>query len=218
MTPSGAWKATAGVGTVGYNFTAEFPGGDVFGHEIDSNPYGLLALPGGTLVADAGANTLDWVHNNGHISVVNRFPVPDPPEPFPTDAVPTCAAPGAGGLVVGDLAGRIWRQAGSSWQLVVNETGGNHFTGCAADAAGNVYLVSMFNSSGGPFPNPGTGSLVELAAGATTTTTIVEHLVFPNGITIGPGGTFYLSVNSVCPASPGGACGPLTGGVVKITP
>ena len=126
------------------------------------------------------------VRNNGHISVVNRFPVPNPPELFPTDAVPTCVAQGAGGLVVGDLAGRIWRRAGSSWQLVVNETGGNHYTGCAADAAGNVYLVSMFNSSGGPFPNPGTGSLVELAAGANTTTTIVTISSSRTGSRSGP--------------------------------
>ena len=215
VTPSGSWKALAGVGLFGYNFTAANPGGDEFGHEIDSNPYGVLAMPSGTYVADAGANTLDWVGNNGDISVVHRFVVPNPPEPFPTDGVPTCIAQGAGGLIVGDLAGRIWSVNGTNATLLSGQVAGRHITGCAADAAGNVYLVSMFS---GLFPNPGTGSVVELAANSSgSVSTIASGLVFPNMIAIGPDGQLYVTVNSVCPAIAGGACGPLTGGVVKIT-
>jgi hypothetical protein len=216
VTPSGNWKALAGVGLFGYNFTAQNPGGDEFGHEIDSNPYGVLAMPSGTYVADAGANTLDWVGNNGDISIVHRFVVPNPPEPFPTDGVPTCIAQGAGGLIVGDLAGRIWLVNGTNATLLSGQVAGRHFTGCAADGAGNVYLVSMFS---GLFPNPGTGEVVELAANSSgSVSTIASGLVFPNMIAIGPDGQLYVTVNSVCPATPGGACGPLTGGVVKITP
>jgi hypothetical protein len=69
----------------------------------------------------------------------------------------------------------------------------------------------------GLFPNPGTGSVVELAANSSgAVTTIASGLNLANGITVGPDGTLYVSVNSVCPGNP--ACGPLTGGVVKITP
>jgi hypothetical protein len=213
---SGGWKALAGVGAFGYAFTAANPGGVVYGDEIDSNPYGLLALPSGTFVADAGANTLDWVGNNGEISVVHRFPVPNPFQPFPTDAVPTCVAPSGDGLIVGDLAGRIWRVNGGNATMLSGQVAARHFTGCAADSAGNVYLVSMFS---GLFPNPGTGSVVELPAGGSgSVTTIASNLVFPNGITVGPDGALYVSIGSVCGANPGGACGPLTGGVVRITP
>ena len=216
VSASGSWRAIAGVGTFDLDYTAANPGGDVFGQEIDSNPYGVLALPGGTFVADAGSNTLDWVGNNGGISIVNRFPVPNPPEPFPSDAVPTCVAQGAGGLTVGDLAGRIWQQHAGTWQLVSPQVGMQHFTGCAADSAGNVYLVSMFS---GLFPGPDvafTGSVVKLAANGSIST-VAAGLMFPNGIAVGPDGGLYVSTGSICPATPGGFCGPFTGGVTKIT-
>jgi hypothetical protein len=231
---SGRLKTIAGVGASDYQWTADHH--SIYGGEIDANPYGLLAMPDGTYVADAGANTLDWVGNNGNISVLARFPDPNPPEPFPTDAVPTCiAASSDGRLYVGDLAGRIWAVAGGSHEqdnqtgddanddrtspseparLVSGQTG-NHFTGCAADRNGNVYFVSMF---AGLFPNPGTGSIVELTAGGTVSALATGPLVFPNGITVGRDGALYVSVNSICGASPGGACGPLTGSVVKINP
>jgi hypothetical protein len=96
----------AGVGAFDYQFTVDNPGGDTYGHEQDSNPYGVLPMPSGTYVADAGSNVLSWAGNNGHVSIVHRFPVAmNPPEPFPTDAVPTCVAPQGNHLVVADLAG-----------------------------------------------------------------------------------------------------------------
>jgi hypothetical protein len=213
VSPSGNVRSIAGVGAYDFHFTADNPGGETYGTEVDANPYGVLALPGGTYVADAGSNTLDWVGNNGNISIVYRFPVPNPAEPFPTDAVPTCiAASSSGTLYVGDLAGRIWSVSGSSATLVSGQVGGRHFTGCAADPNGNVYFVSMFS---GLFPNPGTGTVVKLAANGTMSN-VAAHLIFPNGIAVGFG-ALYVSVNSVCPAVPGPACGPLTGGIVKIT-
>jgi sugar lactone lactonase YvrE len=157
---------------------------------------------------------LDWVGNNGKVSVVYRFPIPSPMELFPTDAVPTCVASAGGQLTVADLAGRIWHVSGGNATLI-SDQGGNHYTGCAADGAGNVYVVSMFS---GLFPNPGTGSIVKVSASGTVSTlSNTNHLVFPNGIAVGEFGTLYVSVNSVCGATPG-ACGPLTGGVVRVTP
>jgi hypothetical protein len=211
---SGQWQPLAQVGAFDHAFTAANPGGDEFGHEIDANPYGVLAQASGTFVADAGSNTLDWVDNTGGISVVNRFPVPNPPQAYPTDATPTCVAQGAGGLTVGDLAGRIWQLRGGSWQLLGRQQNMRHFTGCAADAAGDVYFVSMFS---GRTPTALTGSIVELAAGGRISTLSIDApLLFPNGIAIGPAGALYVSVGSVCGATAGGTCGESTGGVVKI--
>jgi hypothetical protein len=211
FTPSGTWSKIADVGGVDYQFTADNPGDGVYGTEIDANPYGVFALPGGTYVADAGSNTLDWVDNNGSVSVLNRFTVPTV-HVFPTDGVPTCVAPSNNGLIVADLAGRIWRVNGSTMTLIQDQTG-NHYTGCAADAAGNVYVVSMWHHTAPqlPFPplHPNTGSIVKVAADSTASTlSLPTTLNFPNGITVSPDGMLYVSVGSTS----------ANGGVVKIAP
>src|SRR4029077_1154248 len=66
---NGSWRNVAGVGAFGFNFTANIPN-----QEHDSNPYGVLAVNGGSFVADAGSNTLDFVSNGGDISVRHYFP------------------------------------------------------------------------------------------------------------------------------------------------
>jgi len=210
---NGSFKQITNVGAFDYQFTVDNPGGSVYGTEQDANPYGLLALRQGTFVADAGSNTLDWVAKDGTVSIVHRFPVPDPAEPFPTDAVPTCVASSGDHLVVADLAGRIWKETvGGDATLLSGPTGttyagGNHFTGCAADRDGNVYVVSMFN---GLFPSPATaktGSVVKVtASGDVATLAGTEGLDFPNGITVGEHGNLYITVGSISP----------NGGVVKV--
>ena len=83
---------------------------------LDSNPYGLLAVPGGHVVTDAGANALLLVHASGEISLLANFHArgtspPRPsfaPLPFDqfTDAVPTSVAVGPdGAYYVAELTG-----------------------------------------------------------------------------------------------------------------
>ena len=62
------------------------------GQQIDSNPYGLLALPGHRLVTDAGGNSLLDVAANGDVSTIATFPKV-PAGPFGLrDAVPTTSS------------------------------------------------------------------------------------------------------------------------------
>lgn len=98
-TPSGQIKTLANVGDFDLAWSAahqslaprDFP---------DSNPYAVLAVPGGAYVADAGTNTLDWVGADGHIGVLAYFP-----NNAIADATPTCVAKGPdGALYVGTLA------------------------------------------------------------------------------------------------------------------
>ncbi len=60
---SGNWALTSDLGD--YEISAN-PTGD----EIDSNPYGVLALSGKQIVADAGANALNQIAANGSISTL----------------------------------------------------------------------------------------------------------------------------------------------------
>src|SRR5687768_4505641 len=83
---------------------------------LDSNPYGLLAVPGGHVVTDAGANALLHVHANGEISLLANFHARGTSPPRPsfappgfdqlTDAVPTSVAVGPdGAYYVAELTG-----------------------------------------------------------------------------------------------------------------
>jgi hypothetical protein len=86
---------------------------DMAGHEaatnpdagpVDSNPYGILALPGGRLVTDAGANALLHLKANGDISTLAVFP--SSAGGRTTDSVPTTVVTGPdGAYYVGELTG-----------------------------------------------------------------------------------------------------------------
>jgi hypothetical protein len=92
---SGEWRFIADIGT--YEAAVNPVG------TPDSNPYAVLAEPGGRFVADSGANALFHVAANGEISTMAVFP--SRPE-RPTDAVPTSIARGPdGAYYVGELTG-----------------------------------------------------------------------------------------------------------------
>ena len=71
--PAGHWRDVANVGNYNYAWTGEHL--DLaYGDFPDSNPYGVLAVPGGSYVANAGANTLNFVAANGRISILAYSP------------------------------------------------------------------------------------------------------------------------------------------------
>jgi hypothetical protein len=190
---SGSWRKVAGVGAFGFDYTADIPN-----QEHDSNPTGVLAVNGGTYVADSGSNTLDFVSNGGRINVVNYFPWrSQDPNAFPSDEVPTCIAKTDEGLWVATLAGHLYRVHGTTATLVDNSLL-THVTGCTADGNGNVYFVNMWTTPGPP--SPGTGNIVKLDTETGTSSVIAAELSFPNMDVVGPDGNLYFSADSICPA------------------
>jgi hypothetical protein len=188
---SGSWRKVAGVGAFGFDYTADIPN-----QEHDSNPNGVLAVNGGSYVLDAGANTLEFVSNGGHISVLHYFPFRQ--EAFPSDEVPTCIAKADDGLWLGTLSGHLYRVHGRSATLVANSDI-KHVTGCTADGQGNVYFVNMWTTP--TPPQPFTGNIVKLDTEAGTSSVIASGLNFPNMDVVGPDGNLYFSADSVCPAA-----------------
>lgn len=107
-------KAEEVADIAGYEATANPDGGD-----LDSNPYGVLALADGQVVVDAGGNSLLQVDSRGRVSTLAVFPprpvaAPPfiPPEALPPDgqipmqAVPTAVAQGPdGAYYVSQLTG-----------------------------------------------------------------------------------------------------------------
>lgn len=197
------------------------PVADVGGHDFDltvadptlsnpmegpnANPYGLVALPMGVWVADAGANLLDWIPNDGSIDVSSRI-AKNAAGGFPNDGVPTCVAVMRGNLYAADLSGRLWERLGSFEPTPVTLAGVHHFTGCVSDGLDHLYLVDMWSTPGPPIPAgpqsaAGTGAVLEYDRRTGATTTLASGLDFPNGIALAKDGSLYVSVGSTCTAT-----------------
>jgi len=105
LEPSGRWRIDANISD--YEDAHNPAGGPK-----DSNPYGVLALPGERYVTDAGCNCLLRVSASGTVSLVATFgpeaivPTPAPPASPTAEAVPTEVVPGPdGALYVSLLTG-----------------------------------------------------------------------------------------------------------------
>jgi hypothetical protein len=102
MAASGKWKVVADI--LQHEIDENPAGG-----RVDSNPFGVLAEPGGRLVADAGANALLRVAANGTVETVAVFPPLQNPTgigPPWIESVPTAVAGGPDGtLYVGQPTG-----------------------------------------------------------------------------------------------------------------
>jgi hypothetical protein len=203
FTPSGSWSPAGAVGTADLGWAAAHPG---FSREpANSNPYGVFALPGATLVTDAGANTLDVVTANGRVTTLSAF-APPATNGFPADTVPTCVTVVRGNTYVGSLSGQLFERLGRFSPTAVEVGNGllHHVTGCASDAKGDIFLVDMWGTPGPPIPigpgsAAGTGSVVELAADGSASV-LASGLMFPNGIALAKDGSLYVTTGSTCTA------------------
>jgi hypothetical protein len=155
MNASGNWNLQQDLGA--YEAAAN-PTGD----EMDSNPYGILALPGKQVVADAGANALNEVAANGAIRTLAVFPdgMAEAP-PFlelppgtliPMDTVPTSIALGPDGhYYVGQLTGfpfpvggaNIYRVPANGGTPEVDAEGFTAIIDVAFGADGSLYVLEI---------------------------------------------------------------------------
>jgi hypothetical protein len=190
------------------------------GGPVDSNPYGVLAEPGGVYVADAGANALYQV-KGWNVSLVATFP-PQPrtcTTPFPAppvqESVPTTVVRGPDeALYVGELTGfpfctgsaRIWRVVPGQ-QPTVWQTGFKMIMDMAFAGDGSLYVLQYASS---PFAIDGPGRIVRVAPdGSRSTLDTGAALQQPAGLEIGKDGALYVSNRTV---TPGG------GEVLRIVP
>jgi hypothetical protein len=210
-TPNGNWRLLEDLG----QFEADAnPTGD----EEDSNPYGIVALPGRQVVADAGANALVQVRQNGALSALATFPnrlVDAPPflglppgTQIPMDAVPTSVAIGPDGdYYVGQLTGFPFPVGGANVYRVPKEGGApeifaedfTHIVDLTFGPDGSLYvleiakngLLAAFNT------NDWTGALIRVAPDGTRTELVPGVLTAPGGVAIGHDGALYVTNNSI---------------------
>jgi hypothetical protein len=211
MVASGNWSPENDLGAYEEAFN---PTGD----EVDTNPYGILALPGKQIVADAGANDLLEVRANGQVSTLAVFPnrlVLAPPflglppgTLIPMDAVPTCVAKGPGGdYYVGQLTGfpfpvgdaNIYRVPEQSGDPEVHEGGFTGVIDIAFGPDGSLYVLEIAKNGllagfgGGDW----TGALIHVAPGGARTEIASGELWAPGGVALGPDGAIYVTNKTI---------------------
>ncbi len=192
--PNGRWQLGEDLGA--YEVEAN-PDGLL----LDSNPYGLLSLPGERVVADAGANALLRVAADGTIETLAVLPFRANPM-FPgvgpplVQSVPTSVAVGPdGALYVGLLTGFPF-PAGSArvFRVVPDEEPEVYLDGFKTiidldfGPDGSLYVLQHVT---GPFLS-GPGALIRVAPDGTRTT-LHGGLQRPTSVVVGRDGALYVS-------------------------
>jgi len=211
LKPNGTWTLQQDLGA--YE-AAVNPTGD----ERDSNPYGILALPGKQVVVDAGANALNQVAANGTIRTLAIFPdgMAEAP-PFlelppgtliPMDAVPTCVALGPDGhYYVGQLTGfpfpvgraNIYRVPANGGTAEVYLEGFTAIIDVAFGPDGSMYVLEIAKNGlvDAFLFNDWTGGLFRVAPDGTRTEIAEGSLFAPGGVAVGSDGALYVTNNSI---------------------
>lgn len=174
----------------------------------DSNPYGLLALPGRVIVADAGGNDLLEVKANGKISVLAVFPRasrPSPPGPSSVQAVPTSVTLGPDGyLYVGQLTGgpftkgiaSVWRVPPHGGTPEVVYQGFTNIIDLTFGPDGELYVLELAKDTLSALGAG--GRIVRIDPDGTQTVVFSGQPLFaPGGIAVDNDGTIYVTVGSV---------------------
>lgn len=202
MAASGEWKVVADILE---HEEDENPAGGA----IDTNPFAVLAEPGGRIVVDAGGNSLLRVAADGTVETLAVFP----PMPNPTgfgppiiESVPTTVARGPdGALYVGELTGFPFVQGlagiyrvvpGQSPVLIC--TGFKAIIDIAVAPDGGLYVVENATGAFPPPPPfaPNSGRLSHVAMDCTVTP-LLTGLDRPTAVTVGKDGAVYVTNHGV---------------------
>ena len=201
---NGSFDTITNVGDVGIAYTTAHP--DPKEPAPDSDPYGVLAIPGHVYVADAGSNILDEVFPDGSVQIMAYFP-----DEIIRDAVPTCVAQGPdGALYVGTLAlvdsfvigpsAKVWRIDPAD----VNTTdptqtpktlwasGLYPINGCTFGPDGNFYASQLF--TGDFFTDP-RGDVVKIPFSSPDTHIFLTDgaLSYAGGVAVAPNGDVFVA-------------------------
>jgi hypothetical protein len=171
----------------------------------DSNPYGVLAIPGHVYVADAGANILEEVFPDGTIQAMAYFP-----DEIIRDAIPTCVAQGPdGALYVGTLAlvdsfqtphAKVWRidpstvdpNDATATPKTLWASGLWPINGCTFGPDGNFYASQLFTHS---FFNDPRGDVVKIQFSNPGVRTFLTDgaLGYAGGVAVAPNGDVFVA-------------------------
>jgi hypothetical protein len=206
MAASGKWRVVADI-------LAHEEDENPAGGPVDTNPFAVLAEPGGRIVVDAGGNSLLYAAANGMVETLAVFPSqpnpafpsspPLPPFPPTVESVPTSVARGPdGALYVGELTGfpfvqglaRIFRVVPGQDPEVVC---GGFKAIIDIEFAPDGSLLVVEHATDGFFFPPGSGKLSRLNLSDCSRTPLLTGLNRPTSVAVGPDGAIYVTNNGV---------------------
>ena len=176
----------------------------------DSNPHSAAAVPGGVVIADAGANALLFLAASGELTTLATFP--DRAVPFAGGTVMAQAVPDAvtvgpdGAYYVGELLGfpfapgesRVYRvEWDGSYEIFAD--GFTSIIDVAFDAGGNLYVLEIAEQ--GLLTAFGTGdfegALIKVTPDGERTEIADGQLFAPGGVTVGRDGALYVTTSTL---------------------
>jgi glucose/arabinose dehydrogenase len=171
------------------------PDGGIF----ESNPFGVLARPGGWLATDAGGNSLLHVEANGDVSTVAVFP--SRVNGRPTDAVPTSVVVGPdGAYYVSELSGVPFATgAARIYRVVPGQAPTVYLTGFTTVidlAFGPDDSLYVLEHSSGPVFFGGPGKITRITPSGTRTV-VVTSLDRPTSLVVDSDGTIYVTNHGI---------------------
>ena len=225
--PSGQWRSVADLGAYEEANNPDGRLNDDGSPFLDSNPYGVLASPGGPLVTDAGGNTLLRVNANGDISLLavfqSRGSTPPRPSGAPpqfdqfTDAVPTAVSIGPdGAYYVSELTGVPFVDRKANIYRVLPDEAPRLFLTDEACLAGFKMLIDLaFDTEGnlyalqyatGALQQMGTGILIRITPDKSVSSdTCAQYRAGARTVVLGGPGQFQLAQPTSIAVGPDGA-------------
>lgn len=188
--------------------TTNNPGSASPGDDINSNPYGLLALPGGGFaVTDAGGNDLLRVTSGGTVSTLSVL-APRTNPLFPAvggpvyQSVPTgIALAPDGSYYFTELTGfpflagaaNIYRYNPSTLQTTIAYTGFTNLLDLAFASDGSLYALQLTTTGIAGPPSPGVLTRIDTSGNRTNISSSTFSLDNPTALAIGSDGAIYVS-------------------------
>ncbi len=186
------------------------------GREINSDPYALIALSNGEVVADAASNDLLGVDSGGSISTLAVFPTRMVPGPngknMPMESVPNAVvvAPD-GSYYVGELTGfpfpkggaRVYKVPADGGTPQVYASGFTNIISLALGPDGSLYVLEITKNglanANPKDPSTLAGELIRIAPDGTRTVVASNGLVVPTGVAVDKDGNIYISNFGILP-------------------
>ncbi len=197
---NGTWKMVANISNWLKSHPVQHPEPDDF--EPDGTPYSMINEDGNFYVLEPNHGDMMKITTSGNISRVVDISASQ------GHIVPTALTSFKDNFFMGNLhtfpivdgSSNIYKITPSG-EIKIWATGFTTVLGVSFDKKGRLYVLE--NTTGKPFPTPGTGKIIRVSHSGKRVT-VASGLSLPTGMTFGPDGKLYVSNWGFSPVALGG--------------